>query len=218
MTDRAARVLFVLACVACARPPESASQHSAPETPAASETPPTPGVTIDPIARSACEAGLGNLQSAVTLPAGVVEDASGREGVIAAAAGWHLPDGVTFALVGSPTVVGEQVTLRGEVVNTTAAPVDVFLSEAGAGYFTATFVGEELVRRTFPPSPSSGPPRPVLFPEPHRFTLAPGAHWPIETSVTTLCWELTRPVTVKVHWWMSFEGDTRQGEVPVLLP
>jgi hypothetical protein len=173
---------------------------------------------MDPSARSACEAGLGSIPSAVVLPAGVTEDTSDRMAVIAAASGWHMPDGVTFALTGAPRVAADLVTIQGELVNTTAAPVDVFLSEAGGGYFYATLVGDDLVRRTLPPAPAEGAPRPALFPEPHRFTLAAGAHWPLETSITTLCWELATPNAATVHWWLNIEGSSREGDVPVALP
>jgi hypothetical protein len=184
-------------------------------TPVAVESPPA---AIDPAARAACEAGLGHIPIATTLPTGVVEDTSDRTAVIAAAQTWDLPAGVTFALLGAPGVSGDRVVIRGELVNATEAPVDVFLSEAGVGYFSATLVGDDLVRRTFPPTPAAGPPRPALFPEPHRFTLAPGVHWPIETSVTLLCWQLTRPTTVRAHWWLNVEGESLEGEVPVALP
>lgn len=186
---------------------------SSSETPVAVES---SADTIDPTALAACRAGLGHIPIAPTFPAGVVADTGDRQAVISAAEAWDLPAGVTFALLGAPGVSGDRVVLRGELVNATDAPVDVFLSEAGAGFFSATLVGDELVRRSLPPGPPGGPP--ALFPEPHRFTLAPGVHWPIETSVTLLCWELTRPSTVRMHWWLNVHGESLEGEVPVALP
>jgi hypothetical protein len=66
--------------------------------------------------------------------------------------------------------------------------------------------------------PTEGAPRPALFPEPHRFTLAPGARWPLETSIVLGCWELARPSTVTAHWWLNVQGESREGELPVALP
>jgi hypothetical protein len=137
-------LLALLALVACGSP-EPAIGSSAPAI--ASEP------AMDPAVRAACEGGLGSIRVVAPLPSGVREDTGDRQAVIAAAAGWHMPEGVTFAVDGTPRVAGEVLTIRGELVNATDAPQDVFLSEAGVGYFHATLTGPSLTRRPLPPAP-----------------------------------------------------------------
>ena len=162
----------------------------------------------------ACADPLANVPGEVKLPAGVSVDPRSREQVIASAESWDRPAGLTFRLVGSPTVAGDRATLRAELANTTEASQIVLLSEAGAGFFHATRVGDGLVRRPVPPPDPGLPPRPALFPEPRAYVLAPGARWTVETSVVLSCWE-EHPGPVTLHWWFNVEDEDLQGEVTV---
>lgn len=159
----------------------------------------------------ACGGALADVAAEVELPPGVSADPRSHEQIRAAAATWELPAGVTFT-VAPPTLAGDRATVRGELANTTAAPRTVILSEAGAGYFHATRVGEGLVRKPVPPPDPAQASRPHLFPEPWAFTLAPGARWTFETSVVLSCWE-EAPGPVKLHWWFSIHGDGQDGEI-----
>lgn len=191
----------------------SAPERGAPERSEA-DTPRSPGAAgLDP----ACADPMADVRSMLALPAGVTADPRGQPEVQEAASSWHLPPGVTFTL-SEPRLRGDRLELRGELVNTTDTPQTVMLSEAGAGYFSATLADPSLVRRTFVATPEPGvTPPPALFPEPHAYTLAPGARWPHATTVIVSCWEPAPGRTVTAHWWLNVEGEGLDGEVRVPL-
>ncbi len=171
---------------------------------------------------AACSAGgLGYTGGNAAPAPGVTRDERDRAQLVAEAAAWSMPAGVTFALVGPPSVRGPQLVLRGELANATATPQPVFLTEAGVGYFSATLTGAGLTRRAQPPAGALEPgvqAPPALFPEPHRFVLAPGARWVFELAIELACWQLAPGQTVNAHWWFGTAGTVQQGDVTVTLP
>ncbi|MCB9594190.1 MAG: hypothetical protein H6719_15770 [Sandaracinaceae bacterium] len=177
---------------------------------------PPPATAVDDL-DPACRDALANVPSPVVLPDGVARDARDREQILEAAPSWRLASGVSFALEPA-TVADGRVVLRGVLHNGTDSPQTVMLSEAGAGFFTATLTDPTLTRRP-PPEPEPGvTPPPALFPEPRAFTLAPGARWPLETAVVLSCWEPAPGRAVTAHWWLHVEGSGLDGEARVTLP
>jgi len=195
----------------CAAAVVSACGSTEPSTPPGT-TSATTTTTIDP----ACDDALACVPTGLPLPAGVTADPRDREAVLAAAGSWDLPADVTFT-INTPVRTGDRIVVRGELTNTSSEPRTVFLTEAGVGYFHATLVSPGLVRRPVPPPAPGITPRPVLFPEPHAFVLAPGARWPFETAVVVSCWEPAPGTTVGVHHWLNVEGESIDGEQPIVL-
>ncbi len=196
----------------CAAAMVSACGSAEPGTPPGTATTTTTAPALDP----ACADALACVSPGLTLPAGVTADPRDREAVLAAAGSWDLPADVTFT-ISAPVRSGDRVVVRGELANTSSEPRTVFLSEAGVGYFHATLVSPGLVRRPAPPSAPGVTAPPALFPEPHAFVLAPGARWPFETAVVVSCWEPAPGTTVGVHHWLNVEGESIDGEQPIVL-
>jgi hypothetical protein len=155
----------------------------------------------------------GDVRVAQPLPAGVTEPPS-----LAMPAGWRRAAAVRF-VVAAPERRGSRLVLRGVVENTSATPQQVFLEEAGTGYFHATLTGEGLRRRTVtaPPLPPGVTAPPALLPMTHGYTLAPGARWTHVVEVELGCWSLEGQATVNVHWWFIVAGDALQGDLPARL-
>lgn len=166
---------------------------------------------------AACQPGrLGYESPAPALAAGVVADPRPQELVRSESGRWSAPQGVTFTLTGAPRVEAQRVVLRGELRNDTAAPQTVMLTEGGGGFFYATIARQESSRRVVA-APTEGAPPPVALPEPHAWTLAPGARWSFETAVLLGCWELPPQSRVSVHWWFGLTNANVQGELAVQL-
>ncbi len=182
--------------------------------------PPTQA-SVDPASAGACaEVTLGDVRADPPRPAGVTEETQGGIAVRVDPTGFTMPADVTFSIVGGPRVDGDRIVIQGELVNTAAEPRDVLLMEAGHGFISSTLTtdattGAALARAPMPPAPA-GPP--ALFPEAHRFTLAPGVHWPFETAVLRACWQLTPGETVTMHWWFAIAGSGLDGAATVLVP
>lgn len=151
----------------------------------------------------------GDVRVALPMPAGVTE-LPGR----AMPAGWRRAAAVRFDLRVTGRR-GSRLVLRGVLENTAATAQTVFLSEAGTGFFHATLTGEGLRRRVIPapPLPPGVSAPPVLFPEAHGYSLAPGARWTHVVEVELGCWSLERQATVNVHWWFSVANEGLQGDL-----
>ncbi|MEZ4367546.1 MAG: hypothetical protein R2939_14905 [Kofleriaceae bacterium] len=174
------------------------SERASATTDAATAAAPTTAPTCNP---------LGFVAGTQAPPAEVQADGRDAAAARAAADGWRLPPSVTFT-VEPAQVAGGRATLRGVLANGGAAPAEVFLVEAGSLYFYATLVGDGLVRRPQPaPAADAPPPPPPLFPEPHGYTLPPGARWPFEVQLELGCWALTPGQAVTAHWWLATAGD-----------
>ncbi|MFO0624815.1 MAG: hypothetical protein U0325_04305 [Polyangiales bacterium] len=153
----------------------------------------------------------GDVRVALPLPAGVTE-APER----AMPAGWRRAAALRFA-VSVAERRGSRVVLRGVLENTATTPLDVYLSEAGTGYFHATLTGDGLRRRDVPAVP--------LPPRRERAARAPadGARvhararraWTHLVEVELGCWSLEGRASVNAHWWFSVDGEASQGDVTV---
>lgn len=206
---------YTLACAALSLGCGADASPSAPQSPGTTSEAQASSaqVAADPV----CAEALANVALQGPLPEGVTLDPRSREEVLAASASFQLPEEVTFTIDPTLTVDADGVTVRGTLRNTGDTAQVVMLSEAGAGFFNATLVGEGLVRLPTGQSEGGGPPRPALFPEPRAFVLAPGAVWPLQSVVRHTCW--ARPSgPVAVHWWLAISGAGLDGELPLTLP
>ena len=107
----------------------------------AQDQPPAPRGAARPLPAACTDGTLGDVARPNLPGPGVTVDQRDIDVIRAEADAWTLPAGVTFTLA-APTIEDRQIVLRGVLANTTTTPQPVFLTEAGAGFFHATVIGD----------------------------------------------------------------------------
>lgn len=129
-------------------------------------------------------------------------------------AGWQMPAGVTFEIVGAPRVERERIVVRGTLANTTATPQRVYLWDAGLGLFPLALTGTGITRHPVDPQTQ----RPEVYPATSLYLLPAGAQWTFESAVILPCYTFKPGQSATVRWTLTSEDHHIDGAIEVKLP
>lgn len=128
--------------------------------------------------------------------------------------GWRMPEGLRLA-VGTPVVGACSITLSATLTNTTDAPLDAYLWDAGYGYLGARLAGEGVSLR---PTDWDGRGDELGHPTHGLFRFAPGGHLEVKVEVLLEAYEYPRRGAATLSWELNSSGQGISGEAPVVLP